>query len=344
MNRRRAAVLSLAILSAIAIGIIGYRSRSGTGMIHDVHSVIASSTPASINPDFEALAARVERAVVNISGEQRNPARFSRSPESLFNRLDAFNLFDSNFDTRWVSLGSGFILSPDGFILTNSHIVENASSIKVELRDRRIMEAVLVGTDPQTDLAVLKIGRANLPSLQLAKADTAAVGEWAAAFGSPSGYERTITAGIICGRGRFPASGLSNSLLQTDAAITPENSGGPLVNLQGEVIGVNLIVEDRSRQFSGLGFAIPSSVAGKAYSQIIQSGRTARGWIGISIQDITPQMARAFSLITHEGVLVSEVASDSPAAKARAETTSRQARWSGIMIGFQCRVERFVSI
>jgi serine protease Do len=233
----------------------------------------------------------------------------------IFGAFDLINT--NNRATRRTSPGSGFIVSPDGFILTNSHIVENASGIRVEFKYRQSEDAILVGTDPETDLAVLKVDGSNWPFLNLAKSDTVAMGDWVAAFGSPFGADPVITVGIAGGKGHFFDSRVfSGLLLQTDASISSENSGGPLVNLQEEVIGVNLSIDDRSRFFSGMGFAIPASSARKAYSQIIQNGRSTRGWMGVSIQDITPTMARIFGLIAHNGVLVADVDSDSPAAKA----------------------------
>jgi serine protease Do len=173
-----------------------------------------------------------------------------------------------------------------------------------------------VGTDDNTDLAVIKVNASNLPVLKLAGSDQVKVGEWVLAFGSPFGLEQTMTAGIISAKGRYIGSGNYDNFLQTDAAINPGNSGGPLVNLNGEVVGINTMILSQSGGFQGVGLAIPAAMADNVYRQLIQSGKVTRGWLGVGIQEITPELAKSFNLSKPEGVLVSQIEPDSPAAKA----------------------------
>jgi serine protease Do len=274
------------------------------------------STRRLSDSDFESLAARVESAVVNVNTEFDVPTHFlfpfgdSFPGHGVFDSLDALGSF------RRSSLGSGFLVHSDGYILTNSHVVEDASRISVKLSDNRILEAVVVGTDPKTDLAVLKIKGSNFPVLRLAQSDDVAVGEWVAAFGSPFGLEQTITAGIISAKGRVLGSEFYDHFLQTDAAINAGNSGGPLVNLRGEVVGVNTAIANQSAGFSGIGFAIPAETARSVCDRLIRSGRITRGWLGIRIQGVTPEIARSFGLEYPWGALVSEAVSGGPGAEA----------------------------
>lgn len=302
------------MLLAVVAGVLGFRASSdkSTRALPNTRDFPTRSILRSpLNNDFSGLAQRVEPSVVNISTE-RHVDPFS----SLFDRRSPFDLFSGSRDDNANSLGSGFIVDSDGHILTNSHVVENASKISVRLSDKRIVDAVVVGTDPRTDLALLKIRNHELPALRLAPSDDVAVGDWVAAFGSPFGLEETMTAGIVSAKGRGPASGLYDSFLQTDAAINPGNSGGPLVNLRGEVVGVNTTISTRGREFNGIGFAVPASVARRVYERLVRDGKVTRGWIGVRIQEITPEIARSFDLKDPVGALVADVAPDGPAARA----------------------------
>lgn len=318
MSFRNGFALGLGILFVVVAGAIGFRTAfiKNTGAIRHSLSPADNSFPNLLNRNFEALSAQVQGALVNINARPDEAAN-SRNPYGeLFEGPGAFELFNGGRKSGRSSLGSGFLVNPDGYIVTNSQVVENASRISVKLNDRRTMEAVVVGTDSKTDLAILKIRGANLPVLQLAKSDDVSVGNWVAAFGSSSGWEHTMTAGIISAKGRVMGPGSYDSLLQTDAAISPENSGGPLVNLQGEVVGVNIATASPDRGFNGIGFAIPAATVRRVYDQIIQSGRAARGWIGMLIQEVTPEIAAGFGLSERRGALVSEVVPEGPAAKA----------------------------
>ncbi len=280
--------------------------------------VVAAS---ELSKDFELVAKVVEPAVVNINTEQvvHNTAAGLDDPfRGFFGKESPFGQFFQQMPKDMVqkSLGSGFIIDPNGYILTNNHVVEHASKIKVKLDDGRMMSAKVVGTDPQTDLAVLKIEASNLPTVRIADSGQIAVGDWVLAFGSPFGLQKTMTAGIISATGRVIGAGPYDNFLQTDAAINPGNSGGPLVNIRGEVVGINTMIESQSGGFQGIGFAIPSSTASDVYRQLISHGRVSRGWLGVRIQEITPAMAKALNLGDQHGALVADVDQGSPAAKA----------------------------
>ncbi len=210
--------------------------------------------------------------------------------------------------------GSGVVFTPDGAILTNNHVVEEALTINVRLRDGRYLPARLVGRDPSTDLAVVKIDATGLAPAKFADSDAARVGEWVVAIGSPFGLGYTVTAGVLSAKGR---GGLGMNViedyLQTDASINPGNSGGPLCNLAGEVLGINSMIVGRGQ---GIGFAVPSNLAQRVATQILKTGRVARAWLGVSVQDVTPEIATAMHLTPGVGALVNDVASDGPAYKA----------------------------
>ena len=214
--------------------------------------------------------------------------------------------------------GSGVIISPDGYILTNNHVVQGADEFKVETSDEQTYKAELVGTDRATDLAVLKIKATGLVAAELGDSDALEIGEWVLAVGSPMGLDQTITAGIISAKGRH--IGITNGgyedFLQTDAAINPGNSGGPLVNLSGEVIGINTAIASRSGGSMGIGFAVPSSIAKSVLDQILKTGKVTRGRIGAAIQDLSEDLASSFQFKSRHGVLIGDVLPDSPAAKA----------------------------
>ena len=269
-------------------------------------TVEAQSLPAQ---SFAVVAKQVQGAVVNINTEQT--LQGGQDPFSRF-----FGFGDEKPRTQR-SLGSGFVVDPAGLVLTNNHVVEHASRIRVRVNSGRQMDATVVGTDAQTDLAVLRIKtNERLPALKLAQADDTQVGDWVLAFGSPFGLEHTMTAGIISAKGRVIGAGPYDNFLQTDAAINPGNSGGPLVNLRGEAVGINTIIYSQSGGFEGVGFAIPASLAQGIYHQLMTSGKVTRGWLGVSTQELTPELARAFGVPAGRGVVVAQVEPGSPAATA----------------------------
>jgi serine protease Do len=305
MNIKSRAAIGSGILILVIAAVLGLHSALVRNRSNNFESTYGSQYST-----FENLTERVEGSVVSVLTEQSAAASFA--PLDPFREFFAGNR--SHREAKEKNLGSGFIVSSGGYILTNSHIVENASRIRVKLNDNRILDAVLVGSDPKSDLAVLKIGADNLPALRFAPSTGVKVGEWVAAFGNPFGLDRTITAGIISAKGRTTATGLV--LIQTDAAINPGNSGGPLVDLRGEVVGINTNVNGSERNLGGIGFAIPSDTAQKIYSELKKSDGTKRGWIGARIQEITPEAARNSRLPEGEGALITELAPDGPALKA----------------------------
>ncbi|HDP24095.1 MAG TPA: DegQ family serine endoprotease [Deltaproteobacteria bacterium] len=213
--------------------------------------------------------------------------------------------------------GSGFIISPDGYILTNNHVVGEADRIQVKLLDGREFTAKVIGTDPPTDVAVIKIDAANLPVLAIGDSDTLEVGEWVLALGNPFGLSHTLTAGIVSALGRTSV-GITDyeDFIQTDAAINPGNSGGPLINLEGKAIGINTAIYSGSGGYMGIGFAIPVNMAKNIYAQLVEHGEVTRGYLGVTIQDLTTELAKSFGLNDTNGVLISQVMPDTPAEKA----------------------------
>ncbi len=214
------------------------------------------------------------------------------------------------------SLGSGVIISTQGYILTNNHVVEGADEIKVGLHDGRSAEATIVGTDPETDLAVLKIKIDNLPSITISEAEVPRVGDVALAIGNPFGVGQTVTMGIVSATGRSELGiNTFENFIQTDAAINPGNSGGALINAYGQLIGINTAIFSRSGGSEGIGFAIPVSIAKNVMQQIVEHGHTVRGWLGIEAQDLTPELAESFGAKNVSGVVVAGVLPNSPASK-----------------------------
>lgn len=269
---------------------------------------------------FADLAEKVKPAVVNISTTTTvripgYPFRHFFGPEEEGPFGDFFKRFFGDIPDRELkqqSLGSGFIIDRDGFIITNNHVVERAEEIKVRLADGREFKAKVVGRDTKTDLALIKISSVfkSLPTLILGDSDTMRVGDWVLAVGNPFGLEHTVTQGIISATGRVIGSGPYDNFLQTDAPINPGNSGGPLVNLKGDVIGINTAIIAAGQ---GIGFAVPSKMAESVISQLKEKGKVVRGWIGVSVQTVTPEIAASFGLKEPKGALVGEVVPGGPA-------------------------------
>ncbi|WP_295436789.1 DegQ family serine endoprotease [uncultured Thiodictyon sp.] len=280
-------------------------------------------------PEFTALVAENGPKVVNISSKQR-PLPTKRFPgvptpdlpddsplQDFFRHFfgDQGDSGDAPGDAeQGRSLGSGFIVSADGYVLTNAHVVEGADEIVVRTSDRREFVATLVGSDKRSDVALLKLDAAGLPTVKIGSAKDLQVGEWVLAIGSPFGFEHSATAGIVSAKGRNLPSENYVPFIQTDVAINPGNSGGPLFNLDGEVIGVNSQIYSRTGGFMGLSFAIPIDVAMDVLEQLKTKGRVSRGWLGVLIQDVTRELAPTFGLPQPGGALVAQVLPDSPAA------------------------------
>ena len=269
-------------------------------------------------------AQRAIPAVVNIS-----TLRVYRTPEGLppsplwqdpffreFFGEDFFRFFGIPRERVERSLGSGVIVSEDGYILTNHHVIANASRIVVGLSDRREFEAKVVGTDPTTDIALLKIDARRLPFLPFGDSEKTQVGDIVLAIGNPFGIGQTVTMGIVSAKGRSNMGLVDyEDFIQTDAAINPGNSGGALINLRGELIGINTAIVSRTGGYQGIGFAVPSNLARRVMEQLKRYGRVIRGWLGVSVQQVTPQLASHLGLKEPWGALVLEVAPGSPAAQ-----------------------------
>ena len=232
------------------------------------------------------------------------------------------------------SLGSGFILSEDGYVITNNHVVKDADEIIVRLHDRREFVAELVGTDERSDIAVLKINGEDLPTVRLGDSSDLKVGEWVLAIGSPFGFDHSVTAGIVSAIGRSLPNENYVPFIQTDVAINPGNSGGPLFNLEGEVVGVNSQIYSRTGGFMGLSFAVPVNVALNVYEQLRNQGYVSRGWLGVLIQDVTRELAESFGMQRPHGALIAKVLSDSPAEKAGFEVGDVIVSYGGDEISF----------
>jgi serine protease Do len=274
---------------------------------------------------FADLAERVKPAVVNIRTTSTvkvpgNPFKHFFGPDQG-DQNDPFGDFFKRYfndvpdkEMKQQSLGSGFIINKDGFIITNNHVVDNADEIKVKLSDGREFKAKVIGRDSKTDLALIKISSPfeNLPVLALGDSEKMRVGDWVMAVGNPFGLEQTVTQGIISATGRVIGSGPYDDFLQTDAPINPGNSGGPLVNLKGEVIGINTAIVPGGQ---GIGFAIPSALAKSVTDQLKEKGKVVRGWIGVTIQNLTPELAQSFGMKETKGALVGDVVKDGPAEK-----------------------------
>jgi serine protease Do len=214
-------------------------------------------------------------------------------------------------------LGSGVIISADGYIVTNNHVVDGADSVTVTFGDGRVLKARVVGRDPQTDIAVVKVDAKDLPAIKFAESAKAEVGDRVLAIGNPFGIGETVTTGIVSAKGRRPNLGLAyEDFIQTDAAINPGNSGGALVDIDGRLIGLNTAILSRSGGFQGVGLAVPSDLVRNVVDNLVQNGKVVRGFIGVRIQDVTPDLAESFGLKDHAGALVAEVTPGSPAAKA----------------------------
>lgn len=277
-------------------------------------------------PDFTPLVKSASPAVVNISTKQSAPARGAGAQMPDLEGLPPGfrEFFERGFPNmpqrpgpprEAQSLGSGFIISEDGYILTNNHVVADADEIMVRLPDRSELQAKLVGADPRTDVAVLKVEGDDLPTVKLGNSEALEVGEWVLAIGSPFGFDHTVTAGIVSATGRSLPNESYVPFIQTDVAINPGNSGGPLFNLEGEVVGINSQIFTRSGGFMGLSFAIPIDVAMDVANQLRTSGKVSRGWLGVVIQEVNRDLAESFGLERPAGALVAQVMDGSPAAQ-----------------------------
>jgi serine protease Do len=293
-------------------------------------------------PDFSELVEQTSPAVVNISTtqtvERRNPWLRERGeggqPGTPFD--DFFRHFfgmpyegGPQPEQKTSSLGSGFIISEDGYILTNHHVVDGADEIIVKLNDQRELEAEIIGSDKRSDVALIKVDAEGLPIARLGDPEKTTPGQWVVAIGSPFGFDATVTAGIVSAKGRVLGSQQYVPLIQTDVAINPGNSGGPLFNLDGEVIGINSMIYSRSGGYMGLSFAIPIDLAMNVVDQLREDGAVARGWLGVSLQPVDRELAQSFGLEKPKGALINEVFDNSPASEAGVEPGDIVIRYDG---------------
>ena len=279
-------------------------------------------------PDFTEMVKTNGVAVVNISTTQKaqpeaeNAPEQQQLPEGMPPEMEEFFKRFLNEQGGGIvprdttSLGSGFIISADGYILTNHHVVKDADEIVVKFSDRRELLAKVIGSDERTDVALLKVEAKDLPAVTIGAPDKLQVGEWVLAIGSPFGFEQSVTAGIVSAKGRSLPGGNYVPFIQTDVAINPGNSGGPLFNMEGKVVGINSQIYSRTGGFMGLSFAIPMDVVMNVVNQIKVTGKAAHGWLGVQIQDVTRELAESFGMKKPQGALISKVLPGSPAEKA----------------------------
>lgn len=296
--------------------------------------VSVSAMPAGQLPDFTELAEKQSPSVVNITTTQdaRKPRRGRMpQPDEMFDFFRRFMPPEGNerFTPPRRGQGSGFIISEDGYILTNTHVVDEADEVVVRLHDRREFRAKVVGKDDRTDVALIKIEAKGLPKVTIGDPDKLKVGEWVLAIGAPFGFENSVTAGIVSAKGRSLPQENYVPFIQTDVAVNPGNSGGPLFNMRGEVVGINSQIISRSGGYMGLSFAIPIDVAMDVAEQLKGTGRVARGRIGVVIQEVTADLAESFGLAKPQGALVSDVEKDSPADKAGVQVSDIILKFNG---------------
>jgi serine protease DegQ len=316
----QAVTVAVAVLFVVATLKPDWINRRSGDMLPNVVSItqapapLPATLPASgvyVN-SYSGAAQRATPAVVSITAS-KTPRR---SPGAPGNQDPWFNFFfgDQDPSRSQVGLGSGVIVSPEGYLLTNNHVIEGADDIEVQLSDGRRATAKLVGTDPETDVAVLKIELEKLPTITFGSADTAKVGDVVLAIGNPFGVGQTVTSGIVSALGRNQLGiNTFENFIQTDAAINPGNSGGALVDAQGNLLGINTAIYSRSGGSMGIGFAIPVTTAKQVMEGLIRDGQVTRGWIGVEPRDLTPEIAQTFNLPIKQGVLITGVLQNGPA-------------------------------
>ncbi|HEX4946000.1 MAG TPA: Do family serine endopeptidase [Blastocatellia bacterium] len=311
-NRILGSVLSVALLLTAGTIATTQTKVFGQQTANQAQAVLPS--PVELSRTFISVAKQVKPAVVHIEVVEKPATQASR--REMMPQIPGFPPFGQGVPRAKRGTGSGVIVSADGYILTNNHVAGEATEIKVKLADGSEHKAKLIGTDPETDLAVIKIEGNNFPYAKLGDSGRMEQGEWVIALGSPFGLAQTMTAGIVSATGRDLRSGPYDNFIQTDASINPGNSGGPLVNMQGEVIGINTMIFSRSGGSEGIGFAIPSNLGQKVYGQLVKNGKVSRGYLGLNLQDATPTVAKSLGYEGVTGALVGDVSKDGPAQKA----------------------------
>lgn len=318
--------IAISFVAAVAVAALGlvYSEQRNYSPLPQAHAATAEApavTPSGL-PDFTQLVISEGPAVVDISVTQRAPKVSAQQmpfqpgdPMYEFFRRFQMPMPETQPEPRQ-GLGSGFVIDPNGYILTNAHVVADASDVLVKFTDKREFKAKVIGVDPRTDVALIKVDAKNLPVVRIGDPNKLKVGEWVAAIGAPFGLENTVTAGIVSAKSRSLPDGSYVPFIQTDVAINPGNSGGPLFTLNGDVVGINSQIYSRTGGYMGLSFSIPIDVAMKVAKDLQQYGKVERGRIGVSIQSVNPALAKSFGLDKVQGALVASVEPDSPAAKA----------------------------
>lgn len=329
IGKHRYLLPTILVTTLCSVG-AGVQAAPDSARTQSPSSGTAIAQTIDISTAFKTIAQQVAPSVVHVTSiDHIKPAASHGDAADLFRQFfyqhgfaDPFqaNPPDSEYQPERRGEGSGVVISDDGYIVTNNHVVTGADELLVRLDDNRQLKAQVVGTDPESDLAVLKIDAHGLTPAKLGNSEAIEVGDWVVAVGDPFGLDHTVTAGIISakGRGNMGLATLEN-FIQTDAAINPGNSGGPLVDLQGNVIGINTAITSRNGGSVGIGFAIPSNMVQVALDGILENGKVERGWLGVVIQPLTPDLAESFGYEGHDGALIGEVVDDGPAAKAGLE-------------------------
>lgn len=322
------AVIFITIGLVIGLGISFQFNATQSGFSEDTRPVITQESIdvlSKTNKAMSELVAAVTPSIVNISSTKTVKTPGFNSPffnDPFFRRFfgDEFGHFNKPREYKQSGLGSGVIVDRDGYILTNNHVIKDADEIIVRLSDKREFKGKVIGTDPKTDLAVISIDAEDLPAIKITDSDDLKVGETVIAIGNPYGLNQTVTSGIVSAKGRANV-GIADyeDFIQTDAPINPGNSGGALVNIQGELVGINTAIFSTTGGYQGIGFAIPTTMANIVMKSLIEEGKVVRGWLGVSIQPVSKEIAEHFELKEQKGALVAEVVEDSPAEKAGIE-------------------------
>jgi serine protease Do len=324
------------VVALLGAGVLGGAAVEAVHMQNGAHAAVLAPLPAPQSPaaasavapgstkmpDFPLITQRYGPAVVNISvtGTEKAGAGGMMPPQAFRDPLDFFRQFQGGGAAQKPQIthgmGSGFIIGADGIILTNAHVVKDASEVTVKLTDRREFKAKVLGSDPKTDIAVLKINANNLPVVTMGSSEGLRVGEWVLAIGAPFGFENTVTAGVVSAKGRSLPDDSGVPFIQTDVAVNPGNSGGPLFNSRGEVVGINSQIYSQSGGYQGVSFAIPIDLASRIKDQIVAHGKVEHAKLGVMVQEVNQSLADSFGLDKPEGALVANVEKGSPAERA----------------------------
>ncbi len=333
-----AAALFITIGMIIGLGISFQMDSTNNGLSVEIQPRISQESIDVLSRTNQAMAelvASVTPSIVNISSTKTVKAHGFGSPffdDPFFRRFfgDEFGRFEHPREYKQSGLGSGVIVDKDGYILTNNHVVKDADEIIVKLSDKREFKGKVIGADPKTDLAVIRIDNGDLPVVRIGNSDDLKVGETVIAIGNPYGLSQTVTSGIVSAKGRANV-GIADyeDFIQTDAPINPGNSGGALVNIKGEIVGINTAIFSTSGGYQGIGFAIPTNMAKAVMKSLIKEGKVTRGWLGVSIQPVSKELAEHFKLKEQRGALVAGVIRDSPAEKAKLERGDVIVRYDG---------------